>query len=167
MIIQLQQRCNMLFSLYVGVTLDDLCSPKPSGIPLLQRLPQLSIEQKQGVQCTECNRAGVDIKRAHFNTHWMTLMNVLQIFQCLFLINIYIYFLIQTLFDAANCITLEWCKSGCVFIFQILVHDLFIPKALHSQMVQQPEAFLQTVYHYISTDAIGVQMAMHMTKSPC
>lgn len=34
-----QQWCNMLFSLYVGVTLDELCSLKLSGIPLLHRLP--------------------------------------------------------------------------------------------------------------------------------
>lgn len=36
------------------------------------------------------------------------------------------------------------------FIFLNSVHDLFIPKALHNQMVQQPAAALQTVNHYVS-----------------
>lgn len=43
--------------------------------------------------------------------------------------------------------------------FKISVHDLFISKALHNQMVQHA-VILHTVCHYISTDA--VQVAVHV-----
>lgn len=77
------------------------------------------LEQKQGIQCTECNCAGVDIRCSHFITHWMTFMNVSQIF-----------FFLKIFFkqdaDAVSCVTLEWCDSGSVFIFRNGTQSIYI-----------------------------------------
>lgn len=74
--------CNTLFSLYVGVTLDELCSPELSGIPLLHRLPYSAALNKTGnTMLRMCRRWGGNQTCSFYNTHWMTLMNVLQIFK--------------------------------------------------------------------------------------
>lgn len=71
---------NVLFS-YIGVTLDDLCSPKLSGIPLPQAA--LAISRTKAGNTVYKMQVHVCFHQKALNffcRHWMTIMNVVPIF---------------------------------------------------------------------------------------
>lgn len=109
-------------------------------------------KQKQRIQCTESNCAGVDI--SHFNTHWITSMNVLQIsffYNFVFWAGHYLMLPIVSLLSGA---------SLDVFLYFKTRYVIYLYLKLCTPDGSETSSNFTDCIHYISTNAIQMAICM-------